>query len=156
MIHDLRCAARRCRNVEPVLREASDDTVIINEPVLAQHDFVAQTTDAQLRPGIGVKQLQEFRRVRSDHFDLAKSGRIEDTGMIAHGNALAVDRCVHVLAGLWIVPGAFPLADILELSALCSVPRMHGCAARRIKQVMTGVVHDRAESDWRERRAERG
>ncbi len=76
--------------------------------------------------------------------------------MIAHGNALAVDRCVHVLAGLWIVPGAFPLADILELRALCSVPCMHGCAARRIEQVMAGVVHDRAESDWRERRAERG
>ena len=153
--HAGRAAGRRC-DMEAVRREAADDAVVIDETVLAQHDAVAAAADFELLPRVGVEKLHELRRVRADHLDLAERRGVEQAGRLAHRHAFAVDGGVHVLARPWEIPGAFPLADILEHGALALGPGMGRGPARRIEQRPARMVDDRAEGDRRVGRAEGG
>ena len=156
VVHDARRAAGRRRDMETVGRQASDDAVVIDEAVLAQHDAVAAAARLELLPRVGVEQLHELRRVRADHLDLAERRGVEQAGSLAHGHAFAVDGGVHVLAGSREIPGAFPLADILEHRAIALPPR-HGSAVLRVgsNSAPARMVDDRAEGNRRIGRAER-
>ena len=124
-----RTAGRR-GDVEAVRRQPADDAVVIDEAVLAQHDAIAAAAGLELLPRVGVEQLHELRRVRADDLDLAERRGVEQAGRLAHRPAFAVDRRVHVLAGLREIPGALPLADILEHGAVRFRPGMRSaCGA---------------------------
>ncbi len=56
---------------------------------------------------------------------------------------LAIDRAVHVLARPGKIPGALPVPDILEDSALRFRPWMDGRATGRIEQLAPRVIDDR-------------
>ena len=120
--------------MEAVGRQPADDAVVIDETVLAQHDAIAAAAGLQLLPRIGVEQFHEPGRIRPDHLDLAQRRGVEQAGRLADGDAFAVDGGVHVLAGLREIPGALPLADILEHGALGFGPGMDRRLAGRIEQ----------------------
>ena len=53
----------------------------------------------------------------------------------ADGGALAQHGGVHVLAGLRVVPGPLPLADVLEQGAVGDVPGVDRGEPRRVEQL---------------------
>src|SRR3546814_5058149 len=70
--------------------------------------------DAELGPGVRIDAVEEFGRIRPLHVDLAEGRIVEDADAPARRQDLAVDRLAHRLALARVVPGALPLADILE------------------------------------------
>ncbi|MOA17224.1 hypothetical protein D3C78_1374740 [compost metagenome] len=71
MLENARRAARRRRDMEPVFGKTADNTVIVNETVFTGHDAITAAAGFQSIPGIGVDEVQELRRIRANHLDLA-------------------------------------------------------------------------------------
>ena len=142
--------------METVRRQPADDAVIIDEAVLAQHDAVAAAARLQLLPRIGVEQFHELGRIRPDHLDLAQRRGVEQAGLGAHRDAFAIDRRMHVFAGLREIPGALPLADILEHRTLRLGPRMDRVLRVGSNSGRARMAGDRAEGHRRVGRAEGG
>src|SRR5690606_21708487 len=113
-------------HVETVLAEPGADAVVHHHAVLAQHQTVAAAADTQLVPGVGVDAIEELGCVRARDLDLAQGGGVEDADAGAYRAAFAIHRLVHRLAGPGVVPGALPLADVLEQRAVFGVPLVHG------------------------------
>ncbi len=155
VIHHAGRAARRGGDVEAVIREPSHHAVVVDEAVLPQHDPVAAAAGGKLLPRIGIEQFHKDRGVGSDYLDLAERRRIEDAGRLSHRATFPVDGSVHVLARAREIPGAFPLADVLEHGTVRLGPAMHGRAPRRVEQAPSCVVDDRTEGHRRIRRSER-
>ena len=121
-VENPRRAASRRRHMEAVFGNPPDHAIVINEAVLAAHDPVAAHADGEFLPRVGVHQFHELDGVRPHHLDLAEGGSIENAGRLAGGLAFAGNGCVHVLTGARKVPGAFPVADILEYCAMFLSP----------------------------------
>ena len=157
VVHDARRAAGRRRHMEAVRRQPADDAVIIDEAVLAQHDAIAAAAGLQLLPRIGVEQFHELGRIRPDHLDLAQRRGVEQAGRLCapstHSRSTAA--CMSSPA-LREIPGALPLADILEHGALRFGPGMDRRLARRVEQRPARMADDRAEGHRRIGRAEGG
>jgi hypothetical protein len=57
MMHHARRTAGCGGHMEPVFGQAANDTVIIDETILTQHDAVLAATRGQLVPAVGVHQI---------------------------------------------------------------------------------------------------
>lgn len=77
VLENARRATRRRRHMEPVFGKTADNTVIIYETVFTGHDAITAAAGFQSIPGIGVDEVQELRRIRANHLDLAERGGIE-------------------------------------------------------------------------------
>ena len=141
---------------EPVLRQPYRHAIVEHHAVLAQHQPIARLADAQFQPGIGIDAIQELRRVWPLYLDLTEGGGIQDAYSGAGRLHLPVHGGVHVFSGFRIIPGAHPLADILELCAVRFVPVMDRRAAHRVEQSADIAPGDGAEGDRRVGRAESG
>src|SRR3546814_18056173 len=111
--------------------------------VFLQHQAVAAAADAELQPGIGVDAVEELGGVGPLDIDLAEGGGVEDAERVAHRLHLAVHRRVQVLAVLRVVPGAAPLTDVLEESAVALVPAVHRRAPDRVAPGVDVATGDR-------------
>ncbi len=98
-------------HVEMVFRDAAGDAVIEHHAVFAAHEAVAALAGLQLGPGVGVDHVEEPGGIRALDVDLAEGRGVDDADGVAGRLHFAVDRVMHALAGLRIVPGAVPLAD---------------------------------------------
>ena len=107
---------------EMMFVEARGHAVVEDHAVLAAHQAVAAAADLQLGQGVGVDHVEELDRVRALDVDLAQGRGVDDADGGAHRLGLAIDRVMHALAGLGVVPGAAPLADILEGRADALMP----------------------------------
>ena len=99
--------------VAPVV-ESGGDSVVEDHAVLAEHEAVAAAAGTEALPGVGVDAVEELAGVGAGDFDLAEGGVVEDADAVADGEAFAGDGFVHGFAGLGVVPGAAPLADVFE------------------------------------------
>src|SRR5690606_31938215 len=94
--------------------------------------------------------------VGTDHFDLAQSGRVEQTGTPPDGHALAIDGGMHVLSRSREIPWPLPLAHVLEDGAVPLRPAMDRCPSGRIEKGSASLADDGAESHRRVGRTEGG
>jgi hypothetical protein len=114
-------------------------------------------TDGQLGPLVGVDATQELAGIGALDIDLAQGRGIEDADLLAHRQALAGHRLRHALtfavrgvgAYLWKVPGALPLAHVLELGAVLHVPLVQGGVALGVEQLAAVTANDGAEGHRR-------
>ena len=121
--------------------------VVHDHAVLAEHEAVAAAAHAEAPPAVDVDAIQEFGGVRTLDIDLAEGGGVEDPDAGAHGDALPVHRVVHGLAGPGVVPGALPLADVLELRAGLDVPLVDGGLTDRVEERAHVPARDCAVGD---------
>ena len=91
-----------------------------------------------------------------DDFDLAERGAVEQSDACAGRAALARDGVVHGFASLRKIPGALPLAHILERGAVLGRPFMNGRAADGIEHFTARGAGECAEADRRVGRPEGG
>ena len=134
---------------EVVLGKPRGDAVVEHHALFVEHETVAAAPYAELRPPIDVDAVQKRRRVRPPDVDLAEGRRVEDPGRAAHGEALPIDRVAHRLAGPGVVPGALPLADVLELRPGLAVPIVHRRLPDRVEELAQIPARHCAEGDRR-------
>ena len=134
-VQDLGGAAGGGGHEEPVLVEAERDAVVEDHPVRGAHDAVAGGTRRELLERVRVDAVQELARVLAADLDLAQGGGVHEAHGFADGGAFAQDRGVHVLARLRVVPGALPLADVLEEGAVGDVPGVDGGEPGRVEEL---------------------
>ncbi|OMP13232.1 hypothetical protein COLO4_02038, partial [Corchorus olitorius] len=153
---DARGAAGGGGHQEVVVGETGGDAVVEDHAVFLAHQAVAGLADVQLGPGVGVDAVEEFPRVLALDVDLAQGRGVEQADAAAHGQALAIDRGMQVLARLGEVPGALPLADVLEQRALLEVPGVQRGVALGLEQGPAVATGDGAKGHRGVVRAEHG
>ena len=149
-------AAGRRGDVEAIRRQAGDDAIIHHEACLVQQHAVAAAARREPGEAAGVEAVEEFRRIRPDHLDLAQRGGVEHADRVAHGAAFARDGRVHVLAVAREIARALPGADILEHRALRRGPIVDRRPAHRLEQIAARGAGERAERHRRIGHAEGG
>ena len=125
--------------------EAGGDAVVEDHAVFAEHEAVAAAAGAEAFPGVGVDAVEELAGVGAGDFDLAEGGVVEDADAVADGEAFAGDGFVHGFAGVGVVPGAAPLADVFEAGAGGFVPVLHGGDADGVGEGADVAAGDGAE-----------
>ena len=125
--------------------KAGGHSIIHHHAVILEHKPVTTFSDCQLQPAIGIDPVQEFSRIRPLNIDLAKGGRIQKAGSGACGQHLAIDSILHGLAGLRIVPGTHPLADMFKSGPVGAVPVIHTGQACRIEKAANVAPGDGPE-----------
>lgn len=139
--------AGRGGDQEAVPGEADDRAVVEDHAVRAAHDAVADHADLQGAHHVGVEQVEERTGVRALDVDLAEGGGVHEGDAVAGCGALAQHGRLHVLAGLRVVPGALPLADVLEEGPVLHMPGVQGRRADRVVQRPSVAARERGEGD---------
>jgi hypothetical protein len=83
---------------------------------------------------VRVQAVEEFGRVGALDVDLAQRRHVHDPDRSARRRTLAEHGLLHVLSRAWEVPGALPLANVLEQSAVLLVPAVQRGDPDRIVQ----------------------
>ncbi len=143
-------------DVEAVRRGSRHHAVVVHEAVFAQQYAVARTAHGQIRPVVDVHAAHELGGVGTDDFDLAQGRGVEQAAGVAHREALARHRGMHIFAAARKIARALPQADILEHRAARLRPGVGGGGAHRVEQVAARNAGQAAEGDGREGHAERG
>ena len=87
--HHLAGRRRRGGDEEMALPQPRHRAVVHDEAVLAQHQPVAHPPHRQRRDGVGIDPVEEGRRVRPLHVDLAERRHVADADRAAHHRDLA-------------------------------------------------------------------
>ena len=118
--------------MKPVVRDARDHAVVVDEAVVAQQDAVAAPADGEARKVVDIHARQERRGVRPDDLDLAERRGVEDAARRAHRATLARDGQVHALAIPREIARALPLPHVLEHGSVPARPLVSAwCAPGR-------------------------
>ncbi|GBF28289.1 hypothetical protein MnTg02_03353 [bacterium MnTg02] len=133
--HDPRRAACGCRDMETVIGQTANDTIIENVAVFAQHQPIAAAPDAKLGPRVGIDTVQELSGIGPDDFDLAQCGGIRNADGRSRGFAFAGDCRLHIFAVLRKIPGPAPKAHGFKDRALPFRPTVDRAFACHIEQI---------------------
>ena len=109
-----RCTAGGGVHQIVVFAQPHGDTVVKHHAVFVQHQAIAAFANFELGPGVAVHPVQQNAGVRALNVDLAQGGAVERADAVAHRQRFALHRRVQVFARLGVVPGALPLAHVLE------------------------------------------
>ena len=140
---------------EMVLGEPRHRAVVHDDPVLAQHQPIAHPSHGQLGEGVGVDEVQELRRPRPLHVDLAQRGAVANS----HGRARRLDLAVDGLAPVGLPGGGkvlrpHPVADLDEDRAALLGPVMRGRLAHGPEVLSARAPRQRPHRHRRVGRAE--
>ena len=116
-----------------VIGQARSHTVVHYHAILAEHETIAAAAEREFRPTIGIDPVQELGSIGPADIDLAQRRRVKHADAGARCQALPVDGLLHAFAGAWIVPGPFPLTDVLENSIVFDVPAVQCGLAHRVE-----------------------
>ena len=128
------CPTCRGMHKEMILGKTGGHSIINDHAIFTTHQTVTTLSNGQLHPCIGIYAIQEFSRIRTLYIDLTQSRCIEDAKAVPNRQTFPIDGFMHQLPIPREIPGAPPLSDILELSALGLMPRLNRCIANRVKQ----------------------
>ena len=116
-----------------VLAQPHGYAVIKHHAVFIQHQAIAALANFELGPGVAVHPVQQYGGIRALNVDLAQRRTVKRADAVAYRQHFALDRCMQVFARLGVIPGAFPLANVLEECAMPYVPTVHGGGADGVK-----------------------
>ena len=132
---------------EMVLSQSHRHTIVKHHAVFVEHEAVAAFAHFQLGPGVAVQPVEQHGGVRPLNVNLAQRRCIQRADTAAHRQHLACHGGVQVFAAFRVVPGPFPLSDILKQGAMAGMPVMDGGGADRVKQVAQFMARHQAERD---------
>jgi len=109
--------AARGSHEEMVLSDAGEHAVVVDDPVLVEHEPVAAMARLQVAHAVDIYALQELGGVGALDLDLAERGRIEQAHRLADGAHLSLDRLALGFTIAREIGGAQPRAVRLHSRA---------------------------------------
>ena len=147
-------APRGCGDVEVVLVQTADNTVLDDEPGFVSHQRIAKRCHALAGVGRRIDPVQEFRGVGAACRDPAQRGYVDGAGTLANGPNFPLHGIVAFVLPA-VVRGTIPVAHLKKLRTGFDMTLVDAAAQCRVVAA-AGTVGQRLRRQWRTRGGDPG